>query len=108
MIIIRNSVIPFKGFKAITLWPFIFVRNNASFTEADERHERIHGRQQVEMLLLPFLLWYGLEWLIRLIITGSTHRAYRDIGFEQEAYTNQNDEEYLNKRRLYAWFKYLW
>jgi hypothetical protein len=44
MLIIHNKLIPFKGFKAITLWPFIFVRKECSFNEIDLNHENIHGR----------------------------------------------------------------
>ena len=35
MLVIRNKLIPFKGIKAITLWPFIFVRKECSFNEID-------------------------------------------------------------------------
>ena len=44
MLIIHNKLIPVKGFKAITLWPFIFVRKEYSFNETDLNHENIHGR----------------------------------------------------------------
>ena len=52
MIIVRSDTIPFRGFIAITLWPFIFVRRQAwaKFTNDVIRHERIHGCQQVELL----------------------------------------------------------
>jgi hypothetical protein len=43
MIIVKNNIIPFKGYKAITLWPFIFVRKECSFDEIDLNHELIHG-----------------------------------------------------------------
>jgi hypothetical protein len=59
------------------------------------------------MLLLPFYLWYGVEYIIRLAITHDTKRAYRTISFEQEAYANECDEQYLQHRRLYAWLKYV-
>lgn len=109
MIIVKNSLIPFPGFKAITLWPFIFVRRSAwaGFTESNERHERIHGRQQLEILILLFFLWYGIEWFVWLIITGDAHHAYRCICFEKEAYHNQNDASYLKTRRLFSWLSYL-
>jgi hypothetical protein len=42
MIIVRNKVLPFKGFKALTIWPFIFCRSE--LTEVDINHEEIHGR----------------------------------------------------------------
>lgn len=104
-----NKWIPFSGYKAMCIWPFLFVRSGAawSFTKIDERHERIHGEQQKEMLLLPFYLWYGIEWLIRLCIYRDSHKAYRNISFEQEAYENQEDIMYLERRRHFAWLKYL-
>lgn len=109
MKVIYSSIIPFRGFMAITLWPFIFVRRDmaARFTAIANRHEHIHGRQQVEMLILPFLLWYLIEWLVRLIILRDRGRAYRSISFEQEAYANERDASYLSNRRSYAWMRYL-
>jgi hypothetical protein len=40
--IILNSLIPFKGWKAITLCPFIFVRKDVKFDDVDLNHEKIH------------------------------------------------------------------
>jgi len=42
MIIIKNKIFPFKGFKAITIYPFIFTRSKLS--DIDKNHEEIHGR----------------------------------------------------------------
>lgn len=104
MKIIINKIIPFKGFTAITLWPFIFARR--PLNEKVVRHESIHVKQQLEMLLLPFFVWYLLEWVVRLLIYGfDTKKAYKNISFEQEARLNENNAEY--KRRHYAWVKYL-
>lgn len=129
--IVRNNVIPFRGFIAITLWPFIFVRRQtcARFTNDVLRHKRIHGRQQVEMLIvgtivadvlavsgcgwwsflaLPLFLWlYGLEWLLGMFCFGNSHAAYRAISFEREAYDNELDPDYLDKRRPFVWLRYL-
>ena len=105
MIIIRNSLIPVRGYKALTVWPFIFVHGDLS--DADLNHERIHGRQQVEMLMVLFLVWYGVEWMVRLCQQRDAHRAYRRISLEREAYENEADGDYLKHRRLYAWTKYL-
>lgn len=107
MLIIRNNLIPFRGFTAMTVWPFVFVRKSAWYSNDTDRHERIHGRQQLEMLLLPFYLWYGVEYLVRLCITRSRSRAYRSISFEQEAYAHERDQDYLNHRKWYAWLKYV-
>ena len=101
MKIIKNNIIPFKGFRAITLWPFIFVRKGCEFNDIHLNHEKIHARQQLELLIIPFYIIYLIEWLVRLIITGNSHKAYRDISFEKEAYLHQEDMDYLNKR---CWF----
>ena len=127
MIVVRNNIIPFSGYKAMSCWPFIFVRKDCSFTKLDERHEMIHGRQQLEMAavgvpvgiclyffagwewwslcgLLLFYVWYVTEWIIRLFINKN---PYRSISFEQEAYSNETDPEYLEHRKPFTWIKYL-
>jgi hypothetical protein len=38
-----------------------------------------------EILYIPFYLWYGVEWLIKLFYKGN---AYRNLSFEREAYDN--------------------
>lgn len=104
---IINRFIPFRGFTAINILGLIFVRKGMKFTDADLRHERIHTRQMLELLILPFYLWYGIEWLIRLIKTRNVQRAYLSISFEREAYEHQDDPDYLRHRRPYAWLNYL-
>ena len=131
--LVFNKIIPFNGFKAITIWPWVFVRSDASkFTDKDERHEKIHGMQQIEThivaLILAVLLaavglfswlWllisplvyfslYGLEYIVRWICYRyDTRVAYRNISFEQEAYLNENDLAYIKNRHLFASWKYL-
>lgn len=135
--IVKNSIIPFDGFAAMTLWPFIFVRDRfAMYFEFTERwytmitHESIHCAQQREcltvgavlaavmgmvgcgwwsLLALPlFFLWYLIEWAIRLIMMRDSHRAYRAISFEAEAYDHETEEDYLSNRAPFIWIKYLW
>lgn len=108
--VIFNSLIPPRGFKAITLFPFIFVRSSARsrFTYIDLNHEQIHIEQEKEMLVLPFLLWYLAEWLIRLILYRNRKEAYRNISFEQEAYLHQSDMSYLkHRKRFVSWLRYI-
>lgn len=69
-------------------------------------HEKIHWRQQCEMLIVPFYLWYGAEWLIRRFIIGDL-RAYYNLSFEREAYSNEKDINYLFGRKRFAWTGYL-
>ena len=97
--IIYNNLIPFKGWKSITLWPFIFVRKDVKFDDIDLNHEKIHLAQQIELLVIPFYIIYLIEWIVRLFMKGN---AYRSISFEKEAYTHQYELDYLNNRNLFA------
>lgn len=103
MIVVKNNILPFSGFKAMTMWPFIFVRTELS--EVDLNHEKIHGRQQIEMLWILFYLWYGVEYLLRALFGG--YKPYREISFEREAYDKDIDLNYLKHRRFWAFLKYI-
>ncbi|MBR5399610.1 MAG: hypothetical protein IK103_07435 [Bacteroidales bacterium] len=102
--------VPFMGkdFIAINLFGFIVVRKGAFFSDSSLNHEMIHSAQQREMLFVFFYIWYVLEWLIRLLCCFSARKAYFRISFEKEAYANEYDEEYLKRRKLYNWVRYLW
>lgn len=105
MKIIRNDIIPFKGFKALYFFGLLFVRKGVELAEWVINHERIHERQAREMLYVGFYLWYIVEWLIRLCIQGRD--AYHNISFEREARANQYNNDYLATRRAWAWIKYI-
>jgi hypothetical protein len=84
--------------EAITLCPFgIYIRAEIPDMIVVQ-HEQIHWKQQIEMLVIPFYIWYGIETLLR---------GYNKISFEQEAYKNENNTNYLKIRKHYAWIKYL-
>lgn len=106
---VYNNIIPLKGYTAMCLWPFIFIRNDEAekFSVQAERHENIHGAQQREMLLVFFLLWYGIEWIVRLCIYRNRITAYKNISFEREAYSNQEDVCCLDFRVPFSWIKYI-
>lgn len=89
---------------AITLFPFIITE---TLDEETLNHERIHLAQQIEMLIVPFYLWYGIEYLINLMVGYDKNDAYMNISFELEAYNNSTDFEYLRKRKLFGFVKYL-
>ena len=70
-------------------------------------HERIHTAQMRELLFVPFYVLYVVEWMVRLLLCRSWMRAYRDMSFEREAYGNDGDFGYLQRRRAYAWLGYV-
>jgi hypothetical protein len=108
MKIIYNSILPTKGYTAINLCSLVFVRKEKSpLSEELRNHEAIHTAQGKELLWLFFYLWYGIEWLIRLIQYRNRKEAYYNISFEREAYANDYNLEYLKNRKFYSFVKYI-
>ena len=69
-------------------------------------HERIHLRQQLELLVVPFYLWYLLEYVYHYLRLRDPKRAYRAISFEREAYANEKDLRYLHRRSFWGFLSY--
>lgn len=98
----------YKNYVGLSLWPFIIVKENHH--KKDEvliNHERIHLKQQQELLILPFYLIYVGEWLLRTLLYLNSYRAYQNISFEREAYANEHDRDYLTRRRRFAFMDYI-
>lgn len=107
MKIVRCSWFPPKGYAAISLVLWLIVKPNVTITPRFLNHEEIHERQQKEMLILLFFVWYALEFLIRFLFCWNRKKAYRSISFEREAYANESNLDYLTTRRHYSWLKYI-
>lgn len=69
-------------------------------------HESIHIAQAIELLVVPFYIFYFFEFLIRLIEYRDFHRAYLNISFEREAYHNEDNLGYLKSRKSWAFLRY--
>lgn len=69
-------------------------------------HEKIHIRQQLEMLVLPFFVIYLTEFLIGYLKYKNWQLAYKNISFEREAYANEKDLCYLKQRSFWSFLKY--
>ncbi|MEH6306991.1 hypothetical protein RYH73_15190 [Olivibacter sp. CPCC 100613] len=96
--------------QAMALWPFVIANialKDRGVSTQLLRHEKIHLRQQLELLILPFYVWYLSEWLVRWCIYRDRTRAYRTICFEQEAYTHDVQKNYLKVRRGWSFLRYL-
>ena len=129
---IYSEYFPLKGFTALTICPFVFVRKDHiwNFTAKAERHETTHALQQKECLILGAVIavamliagygwWsliplglffelYAIEWLVKLPfckLNGT--RAYFSISTEQEAYEHQDEIGYNHVRKHYAFAKYI-
>lgn len=106
---------------------FVFSKKGENETSQRSRnHETIHAMQWTELTILTgcvflvmdlmfgisavaylfsgfiYYLWYLIEWLCKLPFGN----AYRSISFEQEAYGNDNDNNYIENRNLFTgWIK---
>ena len=108
MLILQSRYLIPKGFSGLTIFPFVIVSAKVDLSDKVlMNHERIHLKQQLELAILPFFIWYFVEYLIRLIQFRNRRKAYRNISFEREAYANEGNMEYLEKRIFWSFFKYL-
>lgn len=108
MIIIANKLLKNTKINGIALFPFIFLKekqfaNNRILVN----HEKIHLRQQLELLIIFFYIWYVIEYYYWYFKLKNHYLAYRKISFEQEAYDNEHHLNYLKKRRFWNFRKYL-
>lgn len=107
MILVASKIFR-KNFVAMAVYPFILLKDKS--LREDLRllnHEKIHLRQQLDMLVFPFYIWYFSEYFIRLIQYKNGSEAYLNISFEREAYLNEGNPDYLKNRRWFGFLKYL-
>lgn len=116
----------------ITVGPFVLSRRKEDkITQSLRNHEYTHVRQWVEMSqvsvlvifscilltgssgwwallsLVTFYIWYVIEFLFRYVRLKDAGKAYRAVSFEQEAYSNEDDPDYLDDGCCFGWIKYL-
>lgn len=104
--IVSKYLVP-KGYKGLTVFPFVFLKQHEHGLDVVLlNHEKIHLRQQRELLVLPFFVWYGLEFLWHFLRQRDVKRAYYSISFEREAYANEKDLHYLKQRPFWKFLKY--
>ena len=120
MKIIKNSILPFGSYIAITIGPWILTRRDPkTITPVVVNHEAIHWAQQKELAIVGFYILYVVSVLWELLRFSFNHqrgtradgkhrstwkRAYRMNCFECEAYANESDEHYLDNRKHFAYF----
>ena len=111
---ILDRISIFMKVNGITLYPYIIIRDNPRRLWSNSKqihkdiklinHESIHIKQQEELLVLPFYILYGVEWLVKFAIYRDAKKAYKNISFEREAYDNESVINYLEERVRYNWF----
>lgn len=108
MKIIYSKHFPPRPYMAITLLKWIVVRSEAKdrFTAVAYNHECIHYAQEKELLFVGFYILYVVDFLFTLLWFRNWHKAYRNVSFEREAYCHQEDLNYLQHRKRFAWAKF--
>ncbi|KIC63548.1 membrane protein [Chryseobacterium taiwanense] len=108
MIIVCQKPLKRLKINGIALFPFIFIRR---LEDRENKilinHEKIHLRQQLELLVIFFYFFYIIEYYYWLLKLKNRDLAYRRISFEREAYTNEYDLDYLKNRKFWSFRKYL-
>lgn len=84
-----------KNFGAITIYPIIFIKRKHIDDKIFINHEKIHLRQQKELLIIPFFIIYLLNYLTNIFKYKMLDQAYKNIIFEREAYQNEKNLDYL-------------
>ena len=108
MIIVCQSLLKDTKILGITLFPFILLRNKElKYNQTLINHEKIHLRQQVELLVIFFYLWYVIEYYYWYFRLKDSFLAYKYISFEREAYAMEDDLNYLETRKIWSFWKYL-
>lgn len=132
MKIIKNSIIPFRGFLCINLFGILFTRKDAHrISPVVINHEMIHNYQLLEVVLaflpiwiiavalwlspwfllcisLSFYIWYVIEWLFRLLWCLFTLYKVKDGKYQahwHKAYSNILFE--VEAKRFETDFSYL-
>lgn len=107
MIILSLRLLRKTRINGITIFPFIFLRELAlKENKILINHEKIHIRQQLELLIIFFYLWYVVEYYYWYFKLKDKHLAYRNISFEREAYAMEEDLNYLETRKIWSFWKY--
>lgn len=103
---IRKCRLMRKGF-CINLFGTVWSRETDWIDRNVINHEQIHSAQMKELLYVPFYIWYVIEWLFRLLQYRDADKAYRNISFEREAYSNGKDLNYLHNRKHWGFMRWI-
>ena len=96
-----------KGYRAMSFLWFIIIRDEKDRSnETLINHEMIHFHQQKELLFVFQWILYILFYLFNLLRGYGLDKAYKSNLFEREAYSNENNKNYLKSRKRYNWINY--
>lgn len=97
----------FNYYTGLSFFIFIWIMRQPHDQRQLVRHEKIHFWQQVEMLFVFHWLLYALFYLLGRVSGQCHYVAYRYNPFELEAFTHDREEDYLSRRKPFAWVRYV-
>ena len=101
------KIFTFGTARSVSIYPFIFLKFNCDKTNTYLlNHERIHIQQQKECFVIPFFVIYFLNFVINFFRYFSFDKAYRNICFEKEAFSNEERLDYLQNRKSLSFINY--
>lgn len=103
---VYNKIIPFGDYSTINIFSILFTKDK-TLDIYNINHESIHTEQMKEMGFIFYYLWYCIEYVLIRLFHKKQGDAYHDVSFEEEAYNNAKDMNYLKYRKRYAWIKYI-
>ncbi len=108
MILICQRLLKNTKISGITIFPFILLKKPEYLHHKILiNHEKIHLRQQAELLVVFFYVWYVVEYYYLYFKLKNSFLAYQSISFEREAYAMENDLNYLESRKFWSFWKYI-
>jgi hypothetical protein len=106
-----NLISKFKGLdgvKASAFFPLIIFKDKSFEVDRIVIHERIHFKQQIELLFIGAIVWRFTErFYLKAFQSKNSLDSYKLTSFEQEAYLNQENPNYLKERKAFAFVKYI-
>ncbi|MFO0743739.1 MAG: hypothetical protein U0469_01665 [Candidatus Paceibacterota bacterium] len=93
----------------VTLFPFIFVRDEKILNNKDYiNHESIHIYQYLETLIFGLIIITSVQYVYaRYIKKMPKWEAYYFLSGEQEAHQNDRNHNYLKNRKFGSYYKFL-
>lgn len=97
----------FNYYTGLSFFIFIWITRQPHDQTQLVRHEKIHFWQQVEMLFIFHWVFYAFFYVLGRVNGQCHYVAYRYNPFELEAFTHDPDATYLEKRKPFAWVRYV-
>ncbi len=96
-----------KNYIGLAIFPFIVINKKYKEDIWLINHEKIHLKQQIELLWIGFFIWYVVEFLYRYTQYKDWHKAYLNISFERECNKFESDLNYLKSRKVFAFRNFI-